>query len=178
MSRDHLLVIDQGTTSTRAVVYDNKLKPVGQSQLEVSPSYPRSGWVEHDPQAILASVRSQVPLALDSALRDEDNSVVRIQSPHRVQDPLTQQVEVDSTALQLQPVAQRDQGKVEEVLNRAVDARDGLANSLRLIAQRSSLHELGGDPRYVRQWIKDCLPERVANSIVEVVREYRIVMPC
>ena len=35
MTRDHLLVIDQGTTSTRAVVYDNQLKPVGQSQAEV-----------------------------------------------------------------------------------------------------------------------------------------------
>ena len=63
MTRDHLLVIDQGTTSTRAVVYDNKLKPVGQSQLEVLPTYPRSGWVEHDSAAILASVGSQVPAA-------------------------------------------------------------------------------------------------------------------
>ena len=53
MTRDHLLVIDQGTTSTRAVVYDKELKPVGQSQLEVLPTYPRSGWVEHDPEAIL-----------------------------------------------------------------------------------------------------------------------------
>ena len=67
MTRDHLLVIDQGTTSTRAVVYDSKLKPVGQHQLEVSPTYPRSGWVEHDPEAILASVRSQVPAALAAA---------------------------------------------------------------------------------------------------------------
>ena len=33
MARDHLLVIDQGTTSTRAVVYDSRLRPVGQSQL-------------------------------------------------------------------------------------------------------------------------------------------------
>ena len=32
MTRDHLLVIDQGTTSTRAVVYDSRLQPVGQSQ--------------------------------------------------------------------------------------------------------------------------------------------------
>jgi glycerol kinase len=67
MTRDHLLVIDQGTTSTRAVVYNNKLEPVGQSQLEVLPSYPRSGWVEHDPEAILASVRSQVPAAVVAA---------------------------------------------------------------------------------------------------------------
>jgi glycerol kinase len=67
MSRDHLLVIDQGTTSTRAVVYDNHLKPKGQSQVEVLPTYPQSGWVEHDPAVILSSVGSQVPEALRNA---------------------------------------------------------------------------------------------------------------
>jgi glycerol kinase len=70
MTRDHLLVIDQGTTSTRAVVYDSRLRPVGQSQREVLPSYPRSGWVEHDPDAIIASVGSQVTGAmLDAGIR-------------------------------------------------------------------------------------------------------------
>ena len=67
MTRDHLLVIDQGTTSTRAVVYNNQLKTVGQSPLEVLPTYPRSGWVEHDPTAIVGSVRSQVAGALRDA---------------------------------------------------------------------------------------------------------------
>jgi len=70
LSRDHLLVIDQGTTSTRAVVYDARLKPVGQSQLEVLPTYPQSGWVEHDPDAIINSVGSQVTGALlDAGLK-------------------------------------------------------------------------------------------------------------
>ena len=64
MARDHLLVIDQGTTSTRAVVYDARLQPVGQGQTEVLPSYPRSGWVEHDADALIGSVGSQVTLAL------------------------------------------------------------------------------------------------------------------
>jgi len=67
LTRDHLLVIDQGTTSTRAVVYDNRLKPIGQSQAEVSPAYPRSGWVEHDPHALAMSVGSQVTGALVDA---------------------------------------------------------------------------------------------------------------
>ena len=67
MTLDHILVIDQGTTSTRAVVYDLRLRPVGQSQLEVLPTYPRSGWVEHDPEAILYSVGSQVTGALKDA---------------------------------------------------------------------------------------------------------------
>jgi glycerol kinase len=64
MAKDHLLVIDQGTTSTRAVVYNAELRPVGQGQIEVLPTYPRPGWVEHDPDALIASVGSQVTQAL------------------------------------------------------------------------------------------------------------------
>jgi glycerol kinase len=67
MTRDILLVIDQGTTSTRAVVYDRDLRAIGTSQIEVLPSYPQSGWVEHDPQAIKSSVGSQVTAALIEA---------------------------------------------------------------------------------------------------------------
>ena len=59
MARDHLLVIDQGTTSTRAVVYDRLLRPVCQAQAEVPPTYPKPGWVEHDPAALVASVGPQ-----------------------------------------------------------------------------------------------------------------------
>ena len=67
MPRDHLLAIDQGTTSTRVVVYDVQLRPVGQGQVEVPPTYPRPGWVEHDPAAILQSVSVTVELALNDA---------------------------------------------------------------------------------------------------------------
>ncbi len=67
MARDHLLVIDQGTTSTRSVVYNAKLEPVGQGQIEVLPTYPQSGWVEHDPDSLIASVGSQVTQALLAA---------------------------------------------------------------------------------------------------------------
>jgi len=67
MARDHLLAIDQGTTSTRAVVYDRQLRPVGQGQAEVTPAYPQSGWVEHDPAALVASVAPQVTRALAEA---------------------------------------------------------------------------------------------------------------
>jgi len=64
MSRDRLLVIDQGTTSTRAVVYDDHLNAVAQHQIEVLPSYPKPGWVEHDPAALVDSVRRTVAEAL------------------------------------------------------------------------------------------------------------------
>ena len=67
MARDHLLVIDQGTTSTRVIVYNKQLRPVGQGQVEVLPTYPHSGWVEHDPEALVSSVGSQVTTALLNA---------------------------------------------------------------------------------------------------------------
>ncbi len=64
MARDHLLVIDQGTTSTRTVLYDSRLQVVGQGQVEVPPTYPKSGWVEHDPDQIMKSVHSTIREAL------------------------------------------------------------------------------------------------------------------
>lgn len=67
MARDHLLVIDQGTTSTRAVVYDRQAHPVGQGQQEVPPTYPRPGWVEHDPEALIGSVGPVVAEALGAS---------------------------------------------------------------------------------------------------------------
>ena len=67
MARDHLLAIDQGTTSTRVVAYDARLRPVGQGQVEVLPTYPRPGWVEHDPSVLVDSVGPLVTLALAEA---------------------------------------------------------------------------------------------------------------
>ena len=43
-----LLAIDQGTTSTRAIVFDRKGAKLGVAQLELPQSYPQPGWVEHD----------------------------------------------------------------------------------------------------------------------------------
>jgi glycerol kinase len=67
MARDHLLVIDQGTTSTRVVIYDARLRPSGQGQAEVPPTYPKPGWVEHDPKALVDSVGPLVTKALSEA---------------------------------------------------------------------------------------------------------------
>jgi glycerol kinase len=64
MARDHLLVIDQGTTSTRVVVYNHLLQPVSQDQHEIPPTYPHPGWVEHDPKALVDWVGPLVGQAL------------------------------------------------------------------------------------------------------------------
>lgn len=67
MERDRILVIDQGTTSSRAAVYNASLRLLGQAQLEVLPEYPRSGWVEHDPMRLVSSVGEVVRGALVDA---------------------------------------------------------------------------------------------------------------
>ncbi|UWQ91755.1 glycerol kinase GlpK [Rhodobacteraceae bacterium M382] len=48
----HILAIDQGTTSTRAILFDAEMKPVSSAQLEFAQHFPQSGWVEHDPEEI------------------------------------------------------------------------------------------------------------------------------
>ncbi|MEM9141080.1 MAG: glycerol kinase GlpK [Pseudomonadota bacterium] len=47
---DTILAIDQGTTSTRAILFDASLTPVAQAQQEFAQHFPDSGWVEHDPE--------------------------------------------------------------------------------------------------------------------------------
>lgn len=45
----YVLAIDQGTTSTRAILFDETLSPVASAQEEFTQIFPNSGWVEHDP---------------------------------------------------------------------------------------------------------------------------------
>jgi glycerol kinase len=52
----YLIAIDQGTTSTRAIVFDGKLAPVAIAQQELPQIYPTPGWVEHDPEDIWSAV--------------------------------------------------------------------------------------------------------------------------
>ena len=62
-----LLAIDQGTTSTRAIVFDDTLRPLAMAQLEFRQIYPAPGQVEHDPEEIWASVTSTVADAVARA---------------------------------------------------------------------------------------------------------------
>lgn len=51
----HILALDQGTTSSRALVFDHAGNSVAAAQKEFPQIYPRPGWVEHDPEAIWQS---------------------------------------------------------------------------------------------------------------------------
>ncbi|MCC5988068.1 MAG: glycerol kinase GlpK [Pararhodobacter sp.] len=63
----HILAIDQGTTSSRAIVFDRTLRPVASAQKEFAQHYPAPGLVEHDPAEIWQSVRTTAQGAIDKA---------------------------------------------------------------------------------------------------------------
>lgn len=65
--RKALLAIDQGTTSSRAVVFKPDDDVVATAQREFQQIYPRPGWVEHDPDVIWATVRATAREALAAA---------------------------------------------------------------------------------------------------------------
>ena len=60
----YIVALDQGTTSSRAVILDHNANIVSISQREFSQIYPKSGWVEHDPLEIWASQSSTLIEAL------------------------------------------------------------------------------------------------------------------
>jgi glycerol kinase len=62
-----LIAIDQGTTSTRAIVFDERLAPIAVDQRELRQIYPAPGWVEHDPEEIWQSVVATVRGAMAKA---------------------------------------------------------------------------------------------------------------
>src|SRR5215471_21793190 len=66
-SSAHVLAIDQGTTSTRAILFDAAGRARNTAQVELTQHYPRPGWVEHDPEEIWQSVVSTCRKALSAA---------------------------------------------------------------------------------------------------------------
>jgi glycerol kinase len=70
MAGAYLLAIDQGTTGTRAVVYDARGQAVGTAAEELKQYYPQPGWVEHDADEIWQAVSRVVPAALAAAKLD------------------------------------------------------------------------------------------------------------
>ena len=54
--RKFILAIDQGTTSTRAIIVDSKASVIAISQKETNQSFPKQGWVEQDAEEILNNV--------------------------------------------------------------------------------------------------------------------------
>jgi glycerol kinase len=64
---DYVIAIDQGTTSTRAIVFDAALAPIASAQQELRQIYPAPGLVEHDPEEIWSATLATVRAAMARA---------------------------------------------------------------------------------------------------------------
>ncbi|MFV0406835.1 MAG: glycerol kinase GlpK [Propioniciclava sp.] len=67
MADKYVLAIDQGTTSSRAIVFDHSGRIVATGQKEHEQIFPKAGWVEHDPVEIWDNIREVVDTALGEA---------------------------------------------------------------------------------------------------------------
>ncbi|WP_439103177.1 glycerol kinase GlpK [Celeribacter marinus] len=63
----YVLAIDQGTTSTRAILFNDAMEPVAHAQEEFPQHYPQSGWVEHDPKDLWATTAGTCREAIERA---------------------------------------------------------------------------------------------------------------
>ncbi len=61
----YILAIDQGTTSSRSIIFSEEGSIVAMAQREFAQSYPKDGWVEHDPEEIWQSVKSTMREVFD-----------------------------------------------------------------------------------------------------------------
>ncbi|MDZ7672311.1 MAG: glycerol kinase GlpK [Halanaerobiales bacterium] len=63
----YILAIDQGTTSTRAFLFNKKAEIIGKAQKEFNQYYPKPGWVEHNPEEIWNSTQSVINSVIKKA---------------------------------------------------------------------------------------------------------------
>ena len=71
----YIVALDQGTTSSRAVVFDDRARIVAAHNIEFQQIYPHPGWVEHRPQDILDSQVNSLKLAVEKAKVDPKDIV-------------------------------------------------------------------------------------------------------
>ena len=75
----YILALDQGTTSSRAILFDRRGRIRGQAQKEFRQYYPRPGWVEHDPEEIWRTQQSvAVEAVTDAGLTPRDIAAIGI----------------------------------------------------------------------------------------------------
>jgi glycerol kinase len=75
----HILAIDQGTTSSRAIIFDGDMKIVASAQEEFTQHFPQSGWVEHDPADLWSTTAGTCRAAIERAgITAEDIAAIGI----------------------------------------------------------------------------------------------------
>ena len=79
MEKKYILALDQGTTSSRAIIFNHNGEIVKTAQSEFTQYYPKSGWVEHDPMEIWGSQSGVAREVLETAgIRPEEISAIGI----------------------------------------------------------------------------------------------------
>lgn len=77
--KKYIVALDQGTTSSRAIIFDKEQNIIGMSQKEFTQMYPKEGWVEHDPMEIWATEYSVLQEVLaKSNITQEDIAAIGI----------------------------------------------------------------------------------------------------
>lgn len=75
----YILALDQGTTSSRSILFDNKANIVSKGQLAFKQHYPQNGWVEHDPEDIWqTTMLSMFDCVFNAGIRPSDISSIAI----------------------------------------------------------------------------------------------------
>src|ERR671930_2036996 len=116
-----LLGIDEGTSAVKAVLFDSDLRPVKEARREKALAHPRPGWVEQDPEEVLATVVDAV-----AELLQEQPDVAACGLDHQGESVLAW--EADS-GRPLTPIVTWQDKRSQEVLDRLEE--DGTADEVR-----------------------------------------------
>jgi len=77
--KNYILALDQGTTSSRAIIYDQNGLPFATAQKEFTQIYPQPGWVEHDPEEIWSTQAGVAQEAISKAgIKSNDLAAIGI----------------------------------------------------------------------------------------------------
>lgn len=84
MDRKYIMALDQGTTSSRAILFDKEGNVVATSQKEFTQFYPKIGWVEHNPMEIWGSQSGVMREVLETnSIRPEEVCAIGITNQKR-----------------------------------------------------------------------------------------------
>ena len=78
MAQDLILALDQGTTSTRAILFDRSGTALGEASRPLRQSYPADGWVEHDAEEIYAAAVAVLREVTEATGRAADIAAIGI----------------------------------------------------------------------------------------------------
>src|SRR3954447_16617119 len=125
MSGGLLLGVDEGTTGVKAALFDQRLQPVAEARRDKVNRHPEEGWVEQDPDEVIAAVTE----AVAELLKGADGEVVACGLDHQGESVLAWDAE---TGKPLSPIVVWQDKRSQEVLQRmtadeeAIRERSGL----------------------------------------------------